>query len=256
MDNLKYCYIGARRCTSVHKQKLGAIDTKSDEFDKFCVRNAIAKSRAKRDDMKRRNRIRLLAAERGLTIAELAIAIDMQPHTLRRYSRHEAEPRIELAETIAEYFGVTRDYVIGDENDTKPLPRQVSGQKIPVFGAAQGGKGFDVTDVASPVDMLPTPHYVANASDAYGVFVVGESMEPRFLEGEIVIVHPGKPARRGDWVVVQLQAGEERHAIVKRYKSMSNDHIILEQLNPAREIRHPREDVIALHKIVGVQLTT
>lgn len=206
--------------------------------------------------MKRRNRIRLLAAERGLTIAELAIAIEMQPHTLRRYSRHEAEPKIEIAEKIANYFGVSRDYVIGDETDIKPLPRQPNGQKIPVYGAAQGGAGFDVTDVATPVDMLPTPHYVANANDAYGVFVVGESMEPRFIEGEIVIVHPGKPARRGDWCVVQLRAGDEQHAIVKRFKSMSNDHIILEQLNPVREIRHPREDVIALHKIVGVQLAT
>ncbi len=206
--------------------------------------------------MKRRNRIRLLAAERGLTIAELAIAIDMQPHTLRRYSRHEAEPKIEIAEKIANYFGVSRDHVIGDETDIKPLPRQTNGHKIPVYGAAQGGTGFDVTDVATPVDMLPTPHYVANANDAYGVFVVGESMEPRFIEGEIVIVHPGKPARRGDWVVVQLQAGDEQHAIVKRFKSMSSDHIILEQLNPAQEVRFVRGDVIALHKIVGVQLAT
>jgi len=208
---------------------------------------------------KRRNRIRQLAAEKGLTIAQLAAAIDMRPHTLRRYSRHEAEPRWEICEDVARFFKVSAEYVMGIDEETDAIvsiPRSSSGDKIPVYGAAQGGSGFDVSHVNGPVDMIPRPHYLENAKDPYGVYVVGESMEPRFCEGEICIVHPGIPVRRGDWCVVQLRAGDETHAIVKRYRSMSSDHIVLEQLNPEQELRFDRAKLVALHKIVGVQIAS
>lgn len=206
--------------------------------------------------MSRRNRIRMLAAERGITIAELAIAVGMQPPALRRYTRHEAEPKLEIAQAIAAYFDVPVDQVLGTEPDSWPLQKiSVSerAQRIPVFGAAQGGIGFDVTDVDAPVDWLPRPQYLDGANDPYGVYIVGDSMEPRFFAGEIVFVHPGKPVKRGDYVVVQLAAGSEKHAIVKQFRGFGDGHLLLEQLNPPKEVRFPRDAVLAVHRIVGTQ---
>ena len=39
----------------------------------------------------------------------------MQPHTLRRYTRHEAEPKLELAEKLAQFFDVSVSDVLGTE---------------------------------------------------------------------------------------------------------------------------------------------
>jgi len=205
----------------------------------------------------RRNRIRVLAAERGMTIAELAARVGMQPHTLRRYTRHEAEPKLEIAEKIASILGVSIDEVLGTAIATIKVNDGISqsrtGRRIPVFGAAQGGVGFDISQVDTPVDSIIAPEYLDSCPDPYGVYVVGESMEPRFYAGEVLLVHPGKPIRAGDWVVVQFRAGPETHAIVKRFLRSSNGHVTLEQLNPAKELRFDRTEVIAVHKIVGTK---
>ncbi len=49
----------------------------------------------------RKNRIKILAAQADMSIPALAEKVDVQPHTIRRYTRQEAQPRIELAEKIA-----------------------------------------------------------------------------------------------------------------------------------------------------------
>ena len=202
----------------------------------------------------RKNRIRILAAEKGVTIAQLAKELDMLPHTLRRYTRHEAEPRLELADKIAAYFNVHRDDVLGSNGETMPIPQMRNGDNVPVYGAAAGGPGFDVTDVTEPVDHIARPHYLQNAKGGYGVYVVGDSMEPRFYSGETVIVHTGKPVRKGDWCVVQLRAGDAVHAVVKQFHSSTASKVTLRQLNPASDLKFDSDDVIAIHKVVGVEL--
>ena len=210
-------------------------------------------------DDERRNRIKVLAAEKGLTIAELAVGIGVQPHTLRRYTRHEAQPRLELADKIADFFGCTREDVLGETrakvSPLPVLPPASQARNIPVYGAAQGGAGFDITDVTSPVDYIRAPEYLSGSSTAYAVLVVGDSMEPRFCAGETLFVHPGLPPRPGDDVVLQLRAGAETHSLVKRFVNKQNGGVIVKQLNPDREVRFDSDDVIAVHKIVGTKIT-
>jgi DNA-binding XRE family transcriptional regulator len=70
--------------------------------------------------MDRKNQIRRLAAENNITIAKLAVEIGVQPHTLRRYTRHEAEPRLELCEKIANRLGCTIDEVLNSPTSVAP----------------------------------------------------------------------------------------------------------------------------------------
>ena len=42
----------------------------------------------------------------------------------------------------------------------------------------------------------------------YALEIAGDSMEPVFREGDVVIVQPGAAVRRGDRVVVRTIAGE------------------------------------------------
>ena len=205
--------------------------------------------------MARRNRIRLLAAEAGMTMAELAVAINMQPHTLRRYSRHEAEPKLEIAQAIADFFRVSVDDVLGTSLGSPAVVSGDGARKIPLYGAAEAGLGFDVSDITEPIDRIDCPVALADATNPYAVFVAGESMSPRFEPGEIVFVHPGRPIRKGDDVIVQLHADSRVHAILKRYVSRSDDALTLEQINPARKISHKNEAVKAVHKVIGVLFT-
>jgi phage repressor protein C with HTH and peptisase S24 domain len=65
-------------------------------------------------------------------------------------------------------------------------------------------------------------------------------------------VHPHRPARAGDFVVVQLaNGGDDTHGVVKRFVSRSDNALVVEQMNPSKKISYPADDVRAVHLIVG-----
>ena len=203
----------------------------------------------------RRNRIAILAAERGKTISELADIVEVKAHTLRRYARHDSQPRLEMAQQIADKLQVSLEDVLGTDI-VEPVATPVvaaSNNTMPIYGAAQGGPGHDITNIETPADTAQVPPYLSGATDPYGVFVVGDSMEPRFYSGETLLVHPGKPVRKGDWVVVQFEDADGVYAVVKKFDHSNDSDVHVEQLNPPQPIRYARDSVRAVHKVVGAQ---
>src|SRR3954471_22032844 len=84
------------------------------------------------------------------------------------------------------------------------------GRRVPLIGLAQaGGEGF-FDDGGFPVgggwDEVGLPE-IADPN-AYALENRGDSMEPVFRDGDLVIVSPSAPIRRGDRVVVRTVAGE------------------------------------------------
>ena len=183
-----------------------------------------------------------------MSLTQLAEKVEVRPHTIRRYTRQEAQPRIELAEKIAEVLGVHVNDVLGGEVIAQ---LKAGHQQMPAYGAVQAGLGFDITDVTAPIEMVTVPDYLENAPDPYADYVTGDSMEPRFIAGELLYVHPGKPIRKNDYVVVQLNAQNANHAIVKRMVKQSNDGLIVEQLSDGQTREIPAKDVISVHRVVG-----
>lgn len=201
------------------------------------------------------NRIAELCARAGIKSPELARRIDMRPATLRTYIRGEREPRPALAEKLADALECSVNEIMGYDANGAPPPKEPGNSQIPLYGNAAAGLGADVTDVTTPVEYIIAHPSLASSSAGYAVFVVGTSMEPRYREGEIVFVKPGKPPRRGDDVVVQLEDDKARTAIVKEFVSADNDHITLRQYNPDTEISLPRESVVSIHPICGMTVS-
>ena len=123
---------------------------------------------------------------------------------------------------------------------------------IPAYGQAVGGRdgefilnGNRIADVLAPPSLQGVP-------DAYAVYVVGDSMEPRYFAGEAVFVNPRLPVRRGDFVVAQVAAedGEPPHAYVKRFVVREARTLKLEQFNPKKSLEFPVGRVISVHRII------
>jgi phage repressor protein C with HTH and peptisase S24 domain len=175
------------------------------------------------------------------------------------------------APRYARFFGVSLDWLIdgrgmrlGGGSGIAAAPPAVPprnaeiggparfGEKIPAYGQAVGGRdgefilnGNRIVDVLAPPSLQGVP-------DAYAVYVVGDSMEPRYFAGEAVFVNPRLPVRRGDFVVAQIavEDGEPPHAYIKRFVARDARLLRLEQFNPRKALEFPVGRVISVHRII------
>jgi phage repressor protein C with HTH and peptisase S24 domain len=110
------------------------------------------------------------------------------------------------------------------------------GQRIPVIGYAQAGDEGYFDDGGFPIgagwDELSFPHI--GDPHAYALEVTGDSMEPVYRDGDIIVVSPGGSVRRGDRVVVKTAEGE---VMAKQLVRQSARRVELASLNTMHEDR-------------------
>lgn len=132
-------------------------------------------------------------------------------------------------------------------------PSNTPPKMMPVLGEAVGGADGEYIFNGQILDWVPCIPSLINVPGAYAVFLDGESMIPRYYPREIAYVHPTKPVRHGDHVVVQIRARSEDEpprGFVKKFDGWKGARLTLEQYNPAIKIDFDRDDVVSVHLIV------
>lgn len=102
--------------------------------------------------------------------------------------------------------------------------------------------------------MVGRPPNLIDVKDAYAVYMVGHSMEPKFRAGDMLFVHPHKPARSGDYVVVQIDpdsSEKDPEYLVKQFVRRSTNKMTLRQFNPEKELIFSATHIKAVHRIVA-----
>lgn len=125
---------------------------------------------------------------------------------------------------------------------------------IPVFGQARGGSDGMFEFNGAEVERIPRPVNLVGVEEAYAVRVAGDSMEPRYFDGELAHVNPQLTPKKGSFVCVQLRGeGASPLAFVKRYVRWGSAGLVLSEYNPEeRELAPiPTEQVLSVHVIVG-----
>jgi phage repressor protein C with HTH and peptisase S24 domain len=101
---------------------------------------------------------------------------------------------------------------------------------VPLLGFAEAGSGGYFDDGGFPVgegwDEIAFPA-VAD-EHAYALEVSGQSMLPAYRDGDVILVSPSAPIRRGDRVVVRTRSGE---VMAKELKRRTAKSIELRSLN-------------------------
>ncbi|WP_366555438.1 XRE family transcriptional regulator [Aquibaculum sediminis] len=128
----------------------------------------------------------------------------------------------------------------------------LNARDLPVFASAQAGPdGMVVT--FDPIEWIQRPAPLATVRDAFAMYVVNDSMEPRYRQGDLLLIHPQRPVRPGRDVLVIVAAEDGEHrAWVKELVSLDAGRLRLRQLNPAQEFEIARSQVNDLHLVVGV----
>jgi phage repressor protein C with HTH and peptisase S24 domain len=103
---------------------------------------------------------------------------------------------------------------------------------VPLIGMTQAGSGRLFTDEGMPTggpgwEEIDFPDL--GEERAFALEVQGDSMEPLYRDGDVLIVSPSAGVRKGDRVVVRLSVGE---VIAKELKRKTARTIELASLNP------------------------
>ncbi len=214
---------------------------------------------------------------RGLTQEQLADKIDMSNSNLSRIESGAVRYTSDSLELIASALGVgVADLLSRDPNDilnpddatpslntelisaqksaqsapTLPTPSQMP-KDVPVYGTAQGGPVGAFQMENGVIDYVRRPPGIADAKDIYALYIVGDSMVPRYQEGELVYVSSKRPVRPGDYVVVEFVNGKgEQVAYCKQLVRRNASTLKLSQSNPEQIIELAMDRVIRIHRIL------
>jgi phage repressor protein C with HTH and peptisase S24 domain len=123
---------------------------------------------------------------------------------------------------------------------------------VPLLGFAQAGSGGYFDDAGFPAgegwDQIAFPE-VAD-THAYALKISGQSMLPAYRDGDVILVSPSAPVRRGDRVVVKTRGGE---VMAKELKRRTPSAIELRSLNAEHEDRVLfADDVVWMARILWV----
>lgn len=173
-----------------------------------------------------------LAARAGMSPSGLAKKAGLDPTTFNKSKRitPDGRPRWPSTESVAKALAAT-----GTAVDTFVQLIEETGratvQAVPLIGFAEAGVGGYFDDGGFPVgkgwDEIPFP--AINDENAYALEISGNSMEPAYRDGTVIIVSPAASIRRGDRVVAKTKDGE---VMVKELKRRSAKSIELRSLNP------------------------
>lgn len=196
-----------------------------------------------------------LAAETGLSASGLAKRAGLDPTTFNPSKRRSTDGRNRWpsTESLAKVLGATgaslesfTALVTGSAAVTSTRPPR----RIPLLGLAQAGSEGFFDDAGYPVggawDEVGLPE--VGDPHAYALEISGDSMEPVFRDGDMVVVSPAAPIRRNDRVVLRSTAGE---VMAKQLARRSARRIELRSLNPAhRDRSFDLTEVAWMHRIV------
>lgn len=106
-----------------------------------------------------------------------------------------------------------------------------AGKLIPIINKVRGGYPIDFNDLDYPAGFADDYVRCPDIDDpqAFAARVIGDSMEPKFFEGDIVIFSPALDVRNGDDCFVRMK--EPHETTFKRIYFEGNDKLRLQPRN-------------------------
>ena len=166
---------------------------------------------------------RLVSARKGasLTQSEVAEYLGIKRQTYSAYERGVSTPDANTIAQLARLFGVSAGELVTGETPANAI-------RVPVCGNVAAGIPIDaIEDVEEYVEVDAS---LARGATLIGLKVKGRSMEPRFTNGDTVIIRCQSSVDNGDIAIVLV--GEE--ATMKKVVRYT-EGIRLMPTNPAYE---------------------
>ena len=154
-------------------------------------------------------------------------------------------PSIEKIRLLADYLGVTTSELLGETPGSSS-----SGIRIPVLGTIPAGIPLDAIEDILDWEEIPAA-WATGDRQYFGLRVRGDSMYPRYLDGDTVILQKETTCESGDDCAVLVNGSE---ATLKQVMIKGDGSLELRPANPAYPPRpySPAEIESSPVQIIGV----
>lgn len=183
----------------------------------------------------RSQKILNLINKSGLSYGELAKITGIPKSALQRYATGETEKiPIDRIELLAKALNCTSAYLMGWEEEKQPHIGEPIGKLVSLRVIANVRAGYDSTAIVSwdgEYELIPEFMLHGYSPDECVLFQVkGNSMYPRILDGDKIVVHEQPSVDSGDTAIVVYNGDE---GTVKKVKYVTGeDWIELIPANP------------------------
>jgi phage repressor protein C with HTH and peptisase S24 domain len=185
------------------------------------------------------NAIDIIAERYGFSASGLAKKSGLDPTSFNPSKRNgpDGRPRWPTMESISRVLqasGASVDEfmeLLSGKKGSQPKLRS-----LPLLGFAKAGKGGFFDESGFPAgngwDEIEVPGVTDKA--AYALEITGNSMEPVYREGDIIIISPGASMRKGDRVVARTTDGQVMAKILEKQTART---IELGSFNPDQPVK-------------------
>lgn len=187
--------------------------------------------------------IKKLRAEKKLSQAALAEKVKVSTPNISRYESGKQNPEFETIKDIAEALDVKVSdlFLIAEGTNVKTGPDL---HRVPLVSWVQAGnlKEIFMNNDLENIEWVETTYKARRFT--YALRVVGDSMEPKFPEGSIIIVEPEEPAHNKSFVIARRDGNKAT------FKQLIDDGSS-KYLKPLNE-RYPIIPLLSDFEICGV----
>lgn len=136
--------------------------------------------------------------------------------------------------------------------DPEPPDADRNKPDVPVWASVSAGDA-DGTMIMTdrPIDWIRRSDAILHVPDPFAFFIVGDSMEDRFYQGDQAVVRRTPAPRPGDdCVFIQHAADGAIYGLVKRLLRSTADAWQVRQLNPRKDFSLPKKKWAEAYRIV------
>lgn len=180
------------------------------------------------------SRLRHLRQMAGLLQQDMAKKLGISNSAYGFYEQGKREPSFEMTEYLADFFGVTLDYLMGrkdvpsTDGDVFYSSESENLVAVPILGSIKAGPDMYLEETHAGVIM--TERSALNSSPHFWLSVKGDSMTGfSIYDGDFVLIRKEQPESSGKICAVAIDGTE---VTLKRVK-FEPEGMILESGNPA-----------------------
>ena len=166
-------------------------------------------------------RLSALMESSNETTYSLAEKLSLTPATISRYANGLMKPKVPTVISMAEIFGVNDTWLMGYDVP-KELNKYHHSIKIPVLGYVRAGIPLEA--VEDIIDYEEIPQSMTATGEYFCLMIKGDSMEPKFSEGDVIVVRQQETAENGDIAVVLINGNDA--TVKKFYKTDSGIKLV------------------------------